>query len=93
MPEKPCARSWSICSVTRAILRVPRFVRPWLARLIALAAHQARAGELRAVLGGKSPLRELTEEQGRHLETCCASASRTPSIAALSRCATGTRVG
>jgi ferrochelatase len=50
-----------------AILRVPGFVRPWLAKLIAWRRTKP-AQENYAVLGGKSPLRELTEEQGRSLE-------------------------
>lgn len=50
-----------------AILRVPRFIRPWLAKLIAWRRTKP-AQENYAVLGGKSPLRELTEEQGRNLE-------------------------
>lgn len=50
-----------------AILRVPGFVRPWLAKLIAWRRTKP-AQENYAVLGGKSPLRELTEEQGRNLE-------------------------
>src|SRR5215210_7435988 len=50
-----------------AILRVPGFVRPWLGRFIAARRTKA-ASENYAVLGGRSPLRELTEEQGRALE-------------------------
>ncbi len=50
-----------------AILRVPFFVRPLLARLIATLRVKA-ASENYAILGGKSPLLELTEEQGRALE-------------------------
>lgn len=50
-----------------AILRVPGFIRPWLGRLIAWR-RTAPAQENYAVLGGKSPLRELTEEQGQNLE-------------------------
>ena len=50
-----------------AILRVPFFVRPWLARIIALARTKAASANY-AILGGKSPLLELTEEQARHLE-------------------------
>ena len=50
-----------------AILRVPRFIRPWLAKLIAWRRTKP-AQENYAVLGGKSPLRELTEEQARNLE-------------------------
>jgi protoporphyrin/coproporphyrin ferrochelatase len=50
-----------------AILRVPGFIRPWLGRLI--AARRTRAAtENYAILGGGSPLRELTEAQGRALE-------------------------
>lgn len=50
-----------------AILRVPGFVRPWLGRLIA-ARRTKPAAENYAILGGKSPLLELTEEQARALE-------------------------
>ena len=50
-----------------AILRVPFFVRPLLARLIATLRVKA-ASENYAILGGKSPLLELTEEQGQALE-------------------------
>lgn len=50
-----------------AILRVPGFVRPWLGRFIAARRTKA-ATENYAILGGKSPLRELTEEQGQALE-------------------------
>lgn len=50
-----------------AILRVPFFVRPLLARLIASLRVKA-ASENYAILGGKSPLLELTEEQARTLE-------------------------
>lgn len=50
-----------------AILRLPGFIRPWLGRLIAWRRTKA-AQENYAVLGGKSPLRELTEEQARNLE-------------------------
>jgi len=50
-----------------AILRVPGFVRPWLGRLIAWKRVKA-AQENYAIIGGKSPLRELTDEQARALE-------------------------
>ena len=50
-----------------AILRVPGFIRPWLGRFIAARRTKA-ASENYAVLGGRSPLLELTEEQGRTLE-------------------------
>ncbi|MDB5414147.1 MAG: hemH [Rubritepida sp.] len=50
-----------------AILRVPRFIRPWLGRLIAWR-RTPTAQENYAVMGGRSPLRELTEAQARSLE-------------------------
>jgi ferrochelatase len=51
-----------------AILRVPGFIRPLLARLIA-SRRLKPAMENYAILGGKSPLLELTEQQARSLET------------------------
>nr|WP_244457734.1 ferrochelatase [Roseomonas fluvialis] len=54
-----------------AILRVPGFIRPWLGRLIAWRRTKP-AMENYAVLGGKSPLLELTEEQGRALDAAMA---------------------
>jgi ferrochelatase len=50
-----------------AILRVPGFIRPWLGRLIAWRRTKP-ATENYAVLGGRSPLLELTEAQGAALE-------------------------
>jgi ferrochelatase len=50
-----------------AILRVPGFVRPWLGRFIAARRTKA-ASENYAILGGRSPLLRLTEEQGRALQ-------------------------
>lgn len=50
-----------------AILRVPFFVRPLLARIIARARVKP-ATEIYARIGGKSPLLELTEAQARALE-------------------------
>jgi len=50
-----------------AILRVPGWVRPWLGRLIAWR-RTGPASENYAILGGKSPLLELTEAQARALE-------------------------
>jgi ferrochelatase len=50
-----------------AILRVPFFVRPFLARTIA-KARLAPATENYALLGGKSPLLGLTQEQAAALE-------------------------
>lgn len=54
-----------------AILRVPGFIRPWLGRFIAKRRTKA-ASENYAILGGKSPLLELTEEQGRSLDAALA---------------------
>jgi ferrochelatase len=50
-----------------AILRVPFFVRPILARIIARARVKP-AQENYALLGGKSPLLDLTRDQGTALE-------------------------
>ncbi|MBN9510228.1 MAG: ferrochelatase [Alphaproteobacteria bacterium] len=50
-----------------AILRVPFFIRPWLARRIA-RARVAPATENYQRLGGRSPLLDLTEQQARALE-------------------------
>jgi ferrochelatase len=50
-----------------AILRVPGFVRPWLARLIAWRRTKPAAANY-DILGGKSPLLELTQEQAAALE-------------------------
>lgn len=50
-----------------AILRVPFFVRPFLARIIARARVKP-ATENYALLGGKSPLLELTQAQANALE-------------------------
>jgi ferrochelatase len=50
-----------------AILRVPFFIRPLLARIIA-GARKKPASENYAILGGKSPLLELTREQASALE-------------------------
>ena len=57
-----------------AILRVPFFVRPVLARIIARARVKP-ASENYALLGGKSPLLELTQEQGVALDTSVDAAS------------------
>jgi ferrochelatase len=54
-----------------AILRVPFFIRPLLARIIA-GARVKPASENYALLGGKSPLLELTQQQGEALETALA---------------------
>ncbi len=51
----------------KAILRVPWFVRPFLARLIA-ARRVKPATENYQLMGGKSPLLELTQDQARALE-------------------------
>ena len=54
-----------------AILRVPGFIRPWLGKFIARRRTKA-ASENYAILGGGSPLLELTEEQARSLEAALA---------------------
>ncbi|MFC3125169.1 ferrochelatase [Pseudoroseomonas globiformis] len=51
-----------------AILRVPGFVRPLLGKFIAARRTKA-ASENYAILGGKSPLLELTVAQAQALET------------------------
>ena len=50
-----------------AILRVPFFVRPLLARIIATARVKPATANY-AILGGRSPLLELTEQQAQALE-------------------------
>jgi ferrochelatase len=50
-----------------AILRVPGWVRPWLGRIIAWRRTKP-ASENYAILGGRSPLLELTQEQAAALE-------------------------
>ena len=50
-----------------AILRVPFFVRPLLARILATARVKPATANY-AFLGGKSPLLELTQDQARALE-------------------------
>ncbi|HYF09609.1 MAG TPA: ferrochelatase [Acetobacteraceae bacterium] len=54
-----------------AILRVPGFIRPWLGRFIARRRTKEASANY-AVLGGKSPLLELTKEQARALEAALA---------------------
>jgi ferrochelatase len=54
-----------------AILRVPFFARPILARIIARARVRP-ASDNYALLGGKSPLLELTQEQATALERALA---------------------
>lgn len=68
-PDKPAAIRPFLLNLFRdpAILRVPFFVRPLLARLIARARVKP-ATEIYARLGGKSPLLELTLQQARALE-------------------------
>lgn len=54
-----------------AILRVPGFVRPWLGRLVAWRRTKP-ALENYAILGGRSPLLELTQQQAGSLEAALA---------------------
>ncbi len=68
-PDRPEAIKPFLLNLFRdpAILRVPFFVRPILARIIA-RARVAPATENYALLGGKSPLLGLTQDQGAALE-------------------------
>ena len=68
-PDSPAAIKPFLLNLFRdpAILRVPFFVRPLLARWIA-RARVAPATANYAILGGKSPLLELTRAQGAALE-------------------------
>jgi ferrochelatase len=68
-PDKPSSVKPFLVNLFKdpAILRVPFFVRPFLARLIAGLRTKAASANY-AMLGGKSPLLELTEEQARALE-------------------------
>jgi protoporphyrin/coproporphyrin ferrochelatase len=72
-PDSPAAVKPFLLNLFRdpAILRVPFFIRPLLAQIIARARVKP-ASENYAMLGGKSPLLELTEAQGRALETALA---------------------
>ena len=67
-PDRPEAIKPFLLNLFRdpAILRVPFFVRPVLARIIA-RARMKPATENYALLGGKSPLLELTMAQGKAL--------------------------
>lgn len=68
-PDKPSSVRPFLINLFKdpAILRVPFFIRPLLARIIALARTKAASANY-AILGGKSPLLELTVEQARALE-------------------------
>ena len=68
-PDRPEAIKPFLLNLFRdpAILRVPFFVRPLLARIIA-GARVRPATENYALLGGRSPLLELTQAQAAALE-------------------------
>ena len=68
-PDRPEAIRPFLLNLFRdpAILRVPFFIRPLLARIIATARVKP-ATENYAILGGKSPLLELTRDQAAALE-------------------------
>ena len=68
-PDKPSSVRPFLVNLFKdpAILRVPFFVRPFLARLIAFLRVKAATANY-AILGGKSPLLELTQDQARALE-------------------------
>lgn len=51
----------------KAIIRAPWFIRVWLSRLIARSSAKAALENYR-LMGGKSPLLELTEQQAAGLE-------------------------
>ena len=68
-PDKPASVKPFLVNLFRdpAILRVPFFVRPFLARLIAALRLKAASANYE-ILGGKSPLLDLTIDQARALE-------------------------
>ncbi len=68
-PDRPEAIKPFLLNLFRdkAILRVPGIIRPILARIIARARLKP-ATENYAILGGKSPLLELTQQQAAALE-------------------------
>lgn len=68
-PDRPEAIRPFLLNLFRdpAILRVPLFVRPFLSRLIA-NRRVGPASENYAILGGRSPLLELTQKQAVALE-------------------------
>lgn len=68
-PDSPAAIKPFLLNLFRdkAILRVPFFVRPFLARIIARSRLKP-ATENYAILGGRSPLLELTQAQAQALE-------------------------
>ncbi len=68
-PDKPESIKPFLVNLFRdpAILRVPPFIRPFLARLIARLRLKAASANY-AILGGRSPLLELTQQQARALE-------------------------
>ena len=82
-PDRPAAVRPFLLNLFRdpAILRVPFFVRPFLARIIARARVKP-ASENYALLGGKSPLLELTRAQAEALEE----ALNAPGDGILARC-------
>ncbi len=68
-PDKPASVRPFLVNLFRdpAILRVPFFVRPLLARIIAYARTKPATANY-MILGGSSPLLGLTEQQARALE-------------------------
>ena len=68
-PDKPSSVRPFLINLFKdpAILRVPFFIRPLLARLIAVLRTKAASANY-ALLGGKSPLLELTIEQAAALQ-------------------------
>ncbi len=72
-PDSPAAIKPFLLNLFRdpAILRVPPFIRPFLARIIARARIKP-ATENYALLGGKSPLLDLTRAQAAALDAALA---------------------
>lgn len=68
-PDSPAAIKPFLLNLFRdpAILRVPFFVRPFLARIIARARLKPATANY-AILGGRSPLLDLTRQQAAALE-------------------------
>ena len=89
-PDRPEAIRPFLLNLFRdpAILRVPFFVRPFLAPIIARSRLKPRARRTTPCSAARSPLLELTQAQARALE---AALPELDAYAASSPCATGTR--
>ncbi len=76
-PDRPAAvKPFRInLFMDRAIIRAPIFVRVWLSRLIAARGQKAAAANY-ALMGGKSPLLELTQLQATALQAALGGETR-----------------